>query len=193
MEERRTKPVLSYLLNKITTPLLPTTAFTPTALPPLFLSPCSLTLGANSCSLINYWCSEAVGGLAGSGFQKEGVGEWGVLVAIPMGQAKRHPSLCLCVSVHVRARLTTAVTVISSHLSVRLASHSTFCFYNVHYWLLRDRASMQFHRQQIFKCKLFAPHSRKESECISIGSEITVFFMDDFKETLRNNRWKCKM
>lgn len=57
------------------------------------LSPCSLTLGANSCSLINYWCSKAVVGLAGSGFQWVGVGVFNgqCRSQAPLWRASGHP------------------------------------------------------------------------------------------------------
>lgn len=90
MEERGTK--LTLLLIKqnhnslISFSLLLSLSF---SIPLFFLS--SVTPGANSCSLINYWCSEAFGGQAGSGFQ-------GVCVC-----------MCVCVSgwrrsgVHLKA------------------------------------------------------------------------------------------
>ena len=131
------------LLIKITTPLFPTTAFTPTA-PPLLL-PCSLTLGANSCSLINYWCSEAVVRLAGSGFQWGGLSMashgqapvWGDS-GHPHGSSKEtiFPCVFVCVYTHMLvcllvcmsgARLTKAVTVICNHLSVRLGQPLGLC------------------------------------------------------------------
>lgn len=47
----RIPPLMCYLLKTIRTPLFPAVASSST--PPSF-PPCSLTLGANSCSLINY-------------------------------------------------------------------------------------------------------------------------------------------
>lgn len=125
MEESWTKPALCYLLNKITTPLFPPGAFalrlgcpSLSCSPSLSLSPCSLTLGANSCSLINYWCSKAVVGLAGSGFQWVGVGVFNgqCRSQAPLWRASGHPHgsgkdttlLHVFVSVYVRSQTDTS-------------------------------------------------------------------------------------
>lgn len=126
------------------------------------VSPCSLTLGANSCSLINYWCSKAVVGLAGSGFQWVDVGVfngqcssqaplWGAS-GHPHGSSKDtnfHARLLVCMS---GARLTLEVTVVSIHHSIQLASNSDCVLIVV--ITGRDRMPMRIHRV-FFKMQMF--------------------------------------
>lgn len=197
MEERRTKPMLCYLLKSRLPYFLPPP-------PPL---PCSLTLGANSCSLINYWCSEAVVRQAGSGFQWGGF-QWpvtarlqcGEIVVIPTGQAKKQPSpVCLCVYTHMLvcllvctsgARLTKAVTVICNHLSVRLGQPLGLCLLQHSLQALKRWSIKAISDSKFFKCKLIAPLSRKGSECNAIVTVDMRMLLIDFRKILNKLEWK---
>lgn len=119
--------------------------------------------------LINYWCSEAVGGLAAYQVSSGGGGAVNGHSPAPVWGAIGHPygsredttflfSVCewVCVSLCTSgARLTAAVTATSAC--------PESCFYN--YWLLRDTTSMSFYGQHFVSANLLHCNQERDSGC----------------------------